>query len=399
MLRTGAPQLMGKINQTLILSLLHQKGALSRTDLARATGLTLPTISRQVSTLIDEGYVHEAHIGEAPLGKPPMMLEINHEGAYVAGLNITATYLEGALVNLGGKANHFNRQIIDVPEGAVDAILMRAVELVRPILDAAPQDRLLGLGVAVPGVVDTMRGEVVYSAGLKWEHVPLQALLEDALGVSVVIDSHMRARALGERFYGNAREVKNFLWVYVGMWGLGMAMILNGQVYHGANHGAGEIGHKLIDSGPHQPVCKFCGRRGCLSALTDARAVLRRAEDAVRANPDSLLARQAKLTIDIIRECAGQGDPAAQTVILETGRYLGMGLADIVNLLNPSHIYLGGSVTMLGPLFLDQIQQTVRKHILYTHSGVEIENSVLSRYASTVGAATLLFRTLFERPG
>ncbi len=395
---TGAPQLMSKINQALIMKLLHQQNTLSRADLARATNLAMPTISRQVGHLIDKGYVKETHLGPTSMGKPPMMLQINLEGAYVVGLDITATYVESARVNLGGIVSHFKRQIVDVPLRTVDEMIDQIIRLAQPILDTIPHKKLLGLGVAVPGIVNARTGEVIYSVGLKWDNVFLQERLEEKLHIPVTIDTRMRARALGEMLYGGAREVRDFVWVYAGTRGIGAGLILDQRPYYGANYGTGEIGHKLIDSAAPTPVCDFCHKRGCLYSLVGTREVTRKAQEIAKTQPDSLLAQYPELTMDSIREAAEQGDAAAHALIAQTGRYLGMGLADIVNLLNPSHIYLGGSIAKLGPILLDHTRQAVSEQVLRTHKDIQIEYSMLGRYAPTIGAAALIFRKLFELP-
>ncbi|MBN2472834.1 MAG: ROK family transcriptional regulator [Anaerolineae bacterium] len=398
--RVGAPQLMGQINRAIILNLLRLNGPLSRADLARATRLTIPTISRQISELMARGLVRETHMGEVPLGKPPVMLEIDHDSAYVIGLDITAVYIEVALVNLMGKVSHFERHVLDVDLGDEENILGHLTRLTRPVQDSVPPDRLLGVGVSIPGVVDIRRGEVIYSAYPNWrgEKVSVKQPLEDALGVPIALNSRMRARALGEQFYGGAQGVRDFLWIYAGSRGLGAGIVLDGQLYGGANHGAGEIGHMAVDGVPEQPACPFCGSTHCLSALASYQAVIARAARAAADAPGSRLAALPELTLEGICQAAEEGDAAACSVITETGQYLGRGIANLVHLLNPSRVFLGGSVSQLGPLLLTQVQQTARAGVMPPYQEFCVEPSRLGRYAPTVGAATLLFQKLFVPP-
>jgi N-acetylglucosamine repressor len=398
--QAGAPQLMRKINRALILNLLRLNGPMSRADLSRATNLAIPTISRRVGALIDQEYVREAHIGEVPLGKPPMMLELNAEGAFVVGLDITATYIEVAIVNLCGEVSHFKRHPVHLRMEDIDDIVAKVKSLTGPALDSIPPDRLLGLGIAIPGVVDTHTGTTIYAANESWHNNPIviKGPLEKALNVPVTVNSRMRARALAEQFYGGGVGLKNFLWIYAGSRGLGAGIVLDGRLYHGANHGSGEIGHNRVDSSPNQPICPYCGQHGCLSILTSHPGVLARVERARQTHPDSLLAREPIASLRDIDAYAQQGDEASQHIIAETGRYLGIGLADITHLLNPSHIFMGGSVTQLGPALLEATQRTVRGIVLPPYQDVQIQLSELGAYAPTIGAATLFFRNLFEPP-
>lgn len=398
--RVGAPQLMGQINRAIILNLLRLKGPLSRADLARATKLTIPTISRQISELMARGLVRETHMGEVPLGKPPVMLEIDHDSAFVIGVDITAVYIEVALVNLVGEVSRFERYVLDVDLSDVGSIVGHVTRLTRPLLDSLPPDTLLGVGVSIPGVVDIQRGEVIYSAFPNWrgETVSVKRPLADALGVPIALNSRMRARALGEQFYGGAQGVRDFLWIYAGSRGLGAGIVLDGQLYGGANHGAGEIGHAVVDGVPEQAACSFCGSTHCLSALASYQAVLARAARVAAEMPGSQLAALPDLTIERIRDAAEQGDAAACRVITETGQYLGRGIADLVHLLNPSRVFVGGSVAQLGPLLLTQVQQTARARVMPPYQQFSVEPSQLGRYAPVVGAATLLFQKLFVPP-
>jgi glucokinase len=221
---------------------------------------------------------------------------------------------------------------------------------------------LVGLGIATPGWVDRERGVVPAAPQLKgWHDVPLVQMLEDRLGVRVRLENDANAAALGENVYGAGRGTRHMLFITVST-GVGAGIVADGALYGGARGSAGEIGHTIVE--PSGPVCG-CGRRGCLEALSSGTAIARRGSEAAQAGESAALAavmeREGRISARMVADAARDGDPTSIAIYDEAGRYLGIALANAVNLLSPEAIVLGGGVMQAKELFLPKAEATMRE--------------------------------------
>lgn len=319
---------------------------------------------------------------------------------FVIGIDLGGTFIKAALFNLQGKLLKETQVPTMAGEGP-EKVVGRMAEAARSLADSAgiPFSQLLGIGVGVPGNHDFKAGRVVYSPNLKWHDVPVRSWLEAQLGVPVFLDNDANAAALGEFWQGAGQGVSHMIMVTLGT-GIGGGLILNGRLYRGAGGSAGEIGHTIIMADGPECSCGVNGHLECLAAapwiVARARAALAEAGPGTesillgqQANPT----QQANLTTEAIFAAMQKGDPIAARVVEETVNYLGMGLANLVNIFNPEIIVLGGGVAEAGEILLQPVTSRVKELALeYPANMVKLVKARLGNRAGCYGAAAIVLQ-------
>jgi len=233
-------------NRRAVLRLVECEGPIPRVAVAEALGLSQPTVSEVVAELAEVGLVVEAGLGDSTGGRRPVMLRFNDEAAYILAIDLGGTESQLAIFTLGGR--EIDHMSAPLPRAAS---AREAVELlgrhVRTILgrDKVSDDRLGAVGVAVPGVVDPVSGEVTFAPALGWREAALRSMLEEELGLPVVIDNDVNAATLAELQFGKSRQYRNFVYVWIGT-GVGAGLIVDGKLYRGHGNFAGEIGYMIV---------------------------------------------------------------------------------------------------------------------------------------------------------
>jgi len=346
-LRSGNRQLIREINQSLVLSLVRDHGPISRTDIAAAAHLSLATVSGISNALIDQGLIYEHEAGVSTGGRRPILLALNPRAGLVIGVKLTESQIVAALTDL-------NADVIEqraTPLGAdrrPEAVVAALAEIVNDLRAAHADQRIFGVGLGMAGVIDRRQGICRFSPFLHWRTVPLRHLLEQRLGLPVVIENDVNTLTMAEQWFGAGVGVSDFLVVTLGR-GIGMGMVLNGHLYRGGCGGGGEFGH--ITMVPDGPRCD-CGKRGCLEALVADPAILRRMQNAF----------DREFTMDQAVALARQGDTTAQGIFAAAGRTLGLAIADLVNIFNPPLLVVGGEGARALDLLLEPLQSTLQAH-------------------------------------
>lgn len=380
-MRAGSKHLIREINQAIVINAIRTHGAISRTDIAALSKLSLPTVSGITAELIEAGLVYEREAGVSTGGRRPVLLALNNQAGYVVGVKMTETTVIGALTDLDATvvARHTARLAGRAPADAVAAIATTVDALCAP----TGTQTLLGVGVGIAGVIDRQRALVHYATYFGWHNVPLAQLLEQRLQIPVVVDNDVNALTAAEQWFGAGRGVNDFLVVSIGR-GVGLGMVLDGKLYRGTAGGAGEFGHITVV--PDGPRCA-CGKRGCLEALVSDPAVIQRVSTVLG----------APVTITEAVELALHGEATFQSIFAAAGRTLGMAVANLVNVLNPALVVIGGEGTGAGSLIIDPFQAALREHCfndLYADMRVSIEPWGDEAWAR--GAASLLLGELFQ---
>lgn len=374
-------------NSRLVLRTIYDCGQISRAELARITQLTRATISDVVADLIRQGLVEEIGYGATAVGRTPMLLGVVASSRQLIGIDIANGELRAAIVNLRGQISQSTQlSLRDVDGEAIVTLLYEAVDgLLR-----ATTSPLLGIGIGVPGLIDTAGGGVRSAVNLGWHDLPLRDLLQRRyeLPVYVANDSHLAA--LAEYSFGS-QPAEHVVVLLVGR-GIGAGIVLNGQIFLGDTGGAGEIGHVVVAE-QGQP-CR-CGNIGCLETVASSRAIVRRAAALAEAQPSSALRRLAaqseEITLEQIQQALADGDAAARQVIVEAGRYLGIAVAHVVGILNIRRIVIAGQLTIFGTPLLQAIRAEVAARALriLAHE-TQIELARLGPDAVVLGASALL---------
>ncbi|PYZ97532.1 sugar kinase [Alteribacter lacisalsi] len=396
---TGSFKLMKSMNRALILNTIRTHGPISRADIAKKTKLTPPTVTNISGELLKSGLINEGETGVSKGGRRPILLTINWNSQFVIGIDIGVRKVRLILTNLKAEIVSKRVEKLPVPLTADDLTgIMTAA--VKKLIDAAEVDpgKLLGIGVGMHGIVDAEKGVSLYAPTLNLKDIPLKDVLEQAFRIPVKVENDAKTLALGERWYGgHGPDTDNLVCVNVGE-GIGAGIIFNNRIYHGNDHIAGEIGHMVVDI--DGPRCS-CGNYGCLQTVAGGRAlkeyVLREAAlgretsilEAAGGNPDEADGK-------IIYECALKGDGLALEAFAKTGRYLGLGLLNLIHLVNPPLVVIGGGVAKAGDLILKPVQNLVKQRgITEKAKRTDIAISRLGEEGTAFGAVTLVLADFF----
>jgi glucokinase-like ROK family protein len=401
--------LVKSLNLRAVLLTLLNDGSISRVQLANRTSLSSTTITKLVAELLEQGVVIEETTAEQEerlsgepraVGRPRTALRLVPDARYAIGIHIGIGFVRVAVANLhaGLVHNQFIRFDISRP---AEQVLGAIADLVNEVIAASrvEPERILGIGIGSSGLTDHRQGITVLAPNLGWQQVAVKSYFEARLGLPVIVDNNVRAMALGEAMYGAGKGTEVLAFVY-GRVGVGAGFVVNGQIYHGSAAGAGEIGHVTIL--PQGGETCSCGNRGCLETLVSEPALLRQARLLAEAEPDGSLARVLRQSPDIeaVFAAARLGDSGTRQMLAHRGYYLGIALANLVNVLNPDLILLGGIFAQGADLLLPSAEETMRA-MAFARLGenVRLQITGFGWRAGVIGAATLaLNKFFFQQP-
>ena len=301
--------------------------------------------------------------------------------------DLGGTHLRAATVDQHGKIHFRSKQ--NTPQGTdphdIVAAIVNAVGEYRKEIDPEP-DRLQAVSVVVPGTVNVAEGVVVKAPNLPClDGFPLAAALTSELGLPAILENDANAAAVGEMWQGAARGCRTLICVTLGT-GVGGGIILDGELWRGVDGAAAEIGHMCVD--PFGGVACTCGSRGCLEVFASATAIVRMTREASPRYPDSVLHASHNLTAESIFAAGLEGDELALEIFRRMGVYLGIGLANLINILNPEMIVIGGGVVNGWDLFeKDMLQQVEERAFPLLAARVKIERAKCGDDAGLLGAA------------
>jgi predicted NBD/HSP70 family sugar kinase len=374
------------INRQIVLNYIRERGPISRADIARETELQRSTVSLIVEDLVIEGLVEELGIGESTGGRPPNLLRLRADGPMAVGVDITIPHTTVATCNLLGQV--LQREQFPTDPSA-DETLRRVIRVVREFKRQSG-DKVEGVGVVVPGQVDYATGMATYIPYFDWRDVEIAKKISAATGLRVSVDNDANAAALAELWLGrpDIGRVRDFLVVLVHE-GVGTGMVFDGQVYRGRNSIAGEFGHMVL--GGEAPVVCSCGKRHCWEAFSCVRAAVARYEVATPRRPRGI----APPRFPQLVELALNGDPVARKAIEETGRSLGVGLANLSVGMAPEAIVVTGSILLAWPLIARVVEQTVSESLSAGFGRPLIIASTLGDKETLMGALSLVLTEKF----
>jgi len=377
------------INKHAALDLIRfTPGGISRVALAQRLAITRAAVTSIVSDLIHTGLILERRSAAATNGRPPIILEINQERGYVAGVDMGSSHLTVIVANFGMQVLAEQEQPFKIGDGPEECI-RQADEALRSLLATLGLglSDLSAIGVGVPGPTIASEGMVLAPPIMPgWDRFPIRDTLEKRWGCPVSLNNDAELGVLGEWACGAGRGEQNLAYIKVGT-GIGAGLLVNGQIYRGATGAAGEIGHMIIDE--NGPLCA-CGNHGCLEALAGGRAIVSMARTAIQSGRRTELAEHPNpesLTAMDISNAAARGDLVAQEILAEAGNQLGIALTSLVNLFNPNIVVVGGGVAQTGDLFLEPIRKVVLKRSLPAAAHVvRITTSLLGKRSTGMGA-------------
>ncbi|HCS73361.1 MAG TPA: hypothetical protein DIW17_05745 [Clostridiales bacterium] len=373
-------ELMRRENAKLVFSIIKKSGSISRAQISRTVKMSPTSVGRIVDGLMEANLVKEVGSVGYGVGRKANLLQVDSKSLLSIGVEIDKGYIGVAVTN-------FNGEIIDIIENS-DNILPFTPENVsckigemanQLIAKIKPEDsKIVGVGVAVPGLIDTDNGKVIFSAQLKWENKNLADMIKKEIGgLPVKIDNEMKSKAIAESLYGAAQTSNKVVLMSICS-GVGSALIINGEVYRGSSNTAGEIGHITVD--PNGLLCE-CGRLGCLQTYIADWALLDQARK--YSNVCSVN--------DIFKACE-KGEQWACKIITRAVDYIGIAIGSLVCLYNPDKIILCGRVLEYNPEWIPLIQQRYYSFVWgQLNDTFTLEFTKMWGSAAIIGAGTMAF--------
>ncbi len=379
-----------RTNRQKILQLIYFARSITRPELIQQSGLSAGTVANVVTELLTEDILVEMGMEESQGGRPRTILSLNTGFGYFVGIDIGETHVCLELFDINLKKIAAVLPAIHNGETEPLQIVIQIHDNFNLLLENAGinADQIIGVGIAVPGVVDRQDSAnlQVIAPIWNWEGVPLLSMLKKYLDVPLYLDNGAKAKTQAEAWFKGDQPFDSMVALLIGT-GVGGGIIQHGELYRGPTNSAGELGHTIIEFKGR--ACR-CGSRGCLEAYLGALGILDRLRDLDPEHACLKLATQEEAIRGLV-EAAQSQDVAAQKVLKDTGEYLGAAIVNIVNIFNPQIIVLGGWVGILiGPYILEEVEKEVRANALKPAlKNLRIEMAQFGDDAISLGAATL----------
>lgn len=390
-------------NDISILGMIYQNGPVSRGEVARQLEITLPTVTTTVKRLLEKGVIRETEMKEQDfsLGRKAMAVDIAADSRFVAGVEWSPFGLICCISDLRG--NIRIRKRYDEPElcGNYERLIYLTGVYVEEMLKESGilRERLAGVGWTAPGMVDAENGILVCSSigGVDWKRKLVRADLEELLGMPVAVENHVKARAIGQDLFCRAARPDVYLYYFVQA-GISCCIMVGGEPFGKGKQGTGDIGHAIMDL--DGPVCN-CGKRGCLQVFSGEAMLLKRAkaleEEGKCPVLAGLTAKGEPLTMELLLQAAADRDPDVEEMLQTGVRYMGISIANIVNLVNSPLVVIDSAVTSV-PSMREYLDRVIREHN-YFKEELELETDYVAanRYTGALGACAVAVKELVIR--
>lgn len=356
----GVVEIKSYLNKIKIIKNLYLKGANTASEICSEVGISLPTVNALLGDLMNSGEVIKHGRAESQGGRKPDLYRLAEDAFYVLSVDLSRFQVNLALYSCNqslaaSKESHKitlnnEKETFDKLCDIIDEYLVKT---------GIPSDKIIAIGFSMPGLLDSIGG--VNYTYLKFGKKSLLENLEERFSKKIFLENDARAMTLAEFKFGSEHSHKNVLGIFVG-WGIGLGIIIDGKIYQGASGFAGEFSHSPIFES--RDVTCTCGKKGCLESVASGTAIVKMAEEAIKLDPDSILARmvrdhQGELEPALVVEAALAGDQRAITILSEAGLDLGRGISILIQLLNPELIIIGGSVAEANQYLITPIQQAL----------------------------------------
>lgn len=356
----GVVEIKSYLNKIKIIKNLYLKGANTASAICNEVGISLPTVNALLGDLMNSGEVIKQGRAESQGGRKPDLYRLAENAFYVLSVDLSKFNMHLALYS----CNHelvFEKEDHKITLNNEKETFDQLCSLIDSYLEKTkiPEDKIIAIGFSMPGLVDSVGG--VNYTYLRFGKKTLLENLETHFQKKIFLENDARAMTLAEYKFGSEHNYKNVLGLFIG-WGIGLGIIIDGKIYQGASGFAGEFSHSPIFES--RDITCTCGKKGCLEAVASGTAIVRMAEEAIKLDKDSILARmvrdhQGELEPDLVVEAALAGDQRAITILSEAGLDLGRGISMLIQILNPELIIIGGSVAEANQYLITPIQQAL----------------------------------------
>src|SRR5690625_901953 len=375
--KTWNQHVVKKENKALVLDKIKQNSPISRADIATSTGLNKGTVSSLVNELLDEKLISESGPGKSSGGRRPVMLLFNQLAGYTVGIDLGVNYILGVLTDL--KGNICYEKQVNFSNLTYEEILEELYKIIDTLIASAPASPygIVGIGVGVPGVVSKDK-KILLAPNLNWKNVNLKTTIQQKYHVPVTIENEANAGAYAEKNFGAGKDFHNIIYVSVGI-GIGVGLMLNGKLYRGYNGFSGEFGHMTIEVDGAK--CS-CGNEGCWELYASERSLLLEAER-LKIETD-----QNNLSLETIIELANNGDAGAIQLFGNIGKYLGVGINNIINIFNPEQVIIGNRIAEAEKWIKEPLNNWIHNQTLwFSQKDLQIDFSNLLTHSTALGVS------------
>lgn len=396
-MKTPVRSFVRTYNRDVILRTIRISELISRIDIARSTGLSQASVTGITADLIKEGLVEEKKPGTHESGRPPILLSISPDGAYAIGINLTLEKIDVAIINFQGEIKAFHSMKLNSAYYAVEDIVNKMAHCVQDCMWEAnfSKDRISGIGIGIPGLVNSESGMIRFLPNYGWEDVNLRDLFQKQIHLPTYIENSSNNLAIAEHWFGIGKGMDNFIVVTIEN-GIGAGCVINGQLSRGHTGIAGEFGHLSMD--PNGPLCR-CGKKGCIEAFAGNNSIIRDAKNAAlnglwnKKNPESI-------TFDDIIKALNNNEPELVKLFRQAGEMLGLGIAHLITLLNPEKIIITGKGVKAETALFNSMFQSINTFVSkkFKDHGTEILIKDWVDKDWVKGAGTLVLKEIYKSP-
>jgi glucokinase-like ROK family protein len=392
--------LMNLSNKKKIIELIRQHKEISRSDLGKITGLSAPSITRIVDELIEQDQLASyIGIGNSSGGRPPMMVKFNSENFYIIGIDLGATYTRAVLSDLEANFLTEIQSPTEIHKG-FDYIIKNMIALIEKLQNRKGLDKrqIKGVGFGIAGLISRNTEKITFSPNFEWEEIDFRKEIEKHIELPFYFDNSTRLMALGEQVFGESTNLRNFAVINIG-YGIAAGLVIEGILTKGNSGFSGEFGHITIDKNS-AIQCK-CGKYGCLEALASGNRIAEMGINLIINEPTGILSRLAEnktemVNAKLVAEAARLGDQQALKIFDEITENICIGIGDLVNLLNPEHVFIGGGISLSGSFFYEMINRKKNKYLLKPNMNIAIKPVTFAENATVVGAVSLVLEKILN---
>jgi predicted NBD/HSP70 family sugar kinase len=390
---------IAQINKYNVIRCLIQEGPINRAAIARRTELSIPTVMFITGDLLQKNIIRSLGKGESSGGKPPEMLEVIPERFYYVGLDIGRTAIRAVVTNAVSKQVACLQEPTDnpIPEKQFVDRLCRMILKVISDLNTG-REHILGVGIAMPGLIENTSGDVLFSPDFGWHDIPLKKWIEEKIPFPITVENANRALAVNESYVPREEGSQPITFVVNLGYGIGAALVIGEDLYTGSSGTSGEIGHITVM--PGGPLC-HCGNRGCLEAVASGAAIASQGKRLMKTRRSSKLRALAqgdedRVDAKLVFEACGLGDRDAAAIVDTAAEYIGIGLSMAVNVLDPGRIVLCGGLMKSHPWFYDKINASIQKHKMHqADRRLVVSIGTGGEYSTANGICRILANTLW----
>lgn len=387
------------LHRSNILDLIRATELISRTELARTIGLSQASVTGITADLISEGLIEEKQTGAYEGGRRPILLAIRADGVHVIGVNMAIDQIRVVIVNFQAEVKTSHSVVLTEEYYSPEAIIGIIVQAIQACMWEGnfSKDQISGVGVGIPGPVDASTGVVRFLPNYGWEEIPFRKMLQEKINHPVFVDNSSNNLAIAEYWYGNAKGVDNFLVVTLEN-GVGAGTVVNGQLVRGNRGIASEFGHVCAD--PEGPPCR-CGRNGCIEAFAGNNAIIREARKLVEEGEwKSASKKPDEICFSDVIEELKHGNPSLEKIYRKAGEVLGIGICNLIILLNPERVIITGKGIQAGDALLEpmfvMMDEMKGRRFGFSQTDIVVHAWTDADWARESG--TLVLREIYKSP-